>query len=172
MPKAYYAADHDACGVGFITQLGAKPSHEVVDRALTALQRLSHRGGLDADGRSGDGAGLLTALPDSFLRKRASEQGIALPKKYAVGMLFVVKPAELDLTRFEMALAENGLRCLGWRTPPIDPTIIGPRALSTLPQIQQCFLAPVRDNADLELQLFRFRKQFESRCPQVYFCSL
>jgi len=172
MPKAHYPADHDACGVGFITQLGAKPSHEVVERALTALQRLSHRGGLDADGRSGDGAGLLTALPDRFLRKRAGKQGIALPKNYAVGMLFVAPPAQLDVTLFEMMLAENGLRCLGWRTPPTNSAIVGPRAQSTLPHIQQCFLAPVRDNADLELQLFRFRKQFESRSPHVYFCSL
>jgi len=66
-----YSADHDACGVGFIAQLGSLGSHEVVERALTALARLAHRGGVDADGRSGDGAGLLTArLDEEFARLR------------------------------------------------------------------------------------------------------
>ena len=67
--------DHDACGVGFVTQLGGAGSHEVVERALEALKRLSHRGGVDADGRSGDGAGLLTTIPESFFRKNASPRG-------------------------------------------------------------------------------------------------
>src|SRR6476660_3435677 len=64
-----FSADHDACGVGFLAQLGGPASHELVERALTALSRLAHRGGVDAYGRSGDGAGLLTAIPDTFMRK-------------------------------------------------------------------------------------------------------
>src|SRR5882757_2775588 len=74
--------DHDACGTGFVVQRSGVASHEVVDRALTALQRLSHRGGVDADGASGDGAGLLAALPKAFFKAKAAEQGIDLPDQF------------------------------------------------------------------------------------------
>ncbi len=67
-----FSADHDACGVGFIAQLGGPASHGVVERGLEALARLAHRGGVDADGRSGDGAGLLVALPKAFFRRVGS----------------------------------------------------------------------------------------------------
>src|SRR2546422_7665894 len=83
------STDHDACGVGFIVQLGSFGSREVVERALTALSRLSHRGGVDADGCSGDGAGLLTAIPQKFIRDRAREAGIELPEIFGLGMAFL-----------------------------------------------------------------------------------
>src|ERR1051325_6687884 len=86
--------DHDACGVGFVAQLGARPSHETVERALEALRRLAHRGGMDADGYRGDGAGLLTAIPDGFMRRTAREQGINLPQEFAVGMVFLPRHAD------------------------------------------------------------------------------
>src|SRR5919205_3157253 len=89
-----YSADHDACGVGFIAQLGSLGSHEVVERALTALIRLEHRGGVDADGRSGDGAGLLTAIPEAFFRRHATEAGIDLPETVAIGMVFLPRGSE------------------------------------------------------------------------------
>src|SRR5215472_9697039 len=84
-----YADDHDACGVGFLAQLGGPGSHELVERALEALARLAHRGGVDADGRSGDGAGLLTAIPQGFIRQCAREEGIHLPKWFGLGMAFI-----------------------------------------------------------------------------------
>ena len=71
-----FSADHDACGVGFIAQLGGPASHAVVERGLGALARLAHRGGVDADGRSGDGAGLLVGLPKAFFRNTARAHGI------------------------------------------------------------------------------------------------
>src|ERR1700757_5504460 len=89
MPDSHYSPDHDACGVGFVTQLGGQPSHAIVERALTALLRLAHRGGVDADGRSGDGAGLLMAIPDAYMRKRACEEGIRLPGNFGLGMVFL-----------------------------------------------------------------------------------
>src|SRR5216684_6463194 len=81
--------DHDACGTGFIARLGAAPSYDIVQFALTALERLTHRGGVDADGASGDGAGLLTSLPKPFFRARAAEQGIELPEIFGVGFAFL-----------------------------------------------------------------------------------
>src|ERR1700732_2406958 len=77
--------DHDACGTGFVAQLGSPPSHDIIQYALNALERLTHRGGVDADGASGDGAGALTSLPIPFFRARAQEEGIELPEMFAVG---------------------------------------------------------------------------------------
>ena len=82
-------ADHDACGVGFIAQLGSQGNRDVVERALIALARLSHRGGVDADGLSGDGAGLLIPIPKDFIRERARDLNIELPKNFGVGMVFI-----------------------------------------------------------------------------------
>src|SRR5215475_10174508 len=129
MPKSHYSPDHDACGVGFVTQLGGHPSHELVDRALTALLRLAHRGGVDADGRSGDGAGLLMAIPDRFMRAAARDSRIHLPEQFGMGMVFL--PPEEAPTAQEtiQALAQqSALKFLGWRAVPTDSTITGPRA--------------------------------------------
>ena len=71
MNPSHITTDHDACGVGLVAQMGGAASREIVERALEALIRLAHRGGVDADGRSGDGAGLLTGIPDKFIRKSA-----------------------------------------------------------------------------------------------------
>src|SRR5882757_6637986 len=84
-----FSADHDACGVGFMAQLGGPASHALVERGLGALVRLAHRGGVDADGRSGDGAGLLIGLPKTFFRKAARTDGISLPDEFGVGMVFL-----------------------------------------------------------------------------------
>src|SRR5213082_3793819 len=81
--------DHDACGTGFIARLGGAPSYEIVQIALSALERLTHRGGVDADGASGDGAGLLTSLPQKFFRERTRELAIGLPEHFGVGCAFL-----------------------------------------------------------------------------------
>jgi glutamate synthase (ferredoxin) len=166
--------DHDACGIGFIAQLGSSGSREVVERALTALERLAHRGGVDADGTSGDGAGLLTLIPEKFIRARAHQAGIELPEKFAVGMAFLPRGrASLARASIEATAAKGGFRCLGWRTVPTDPSMVGPRALDTLPVIQQCFFAPARPAGDLEPLLFLLRKRAETAAPAgTYFCSL
>ena len=181
MPNSHYSPDHDACGVGFVTQLGGKPSHELVDRALTALLRLAHRGGVDADGRSGDGAGLLMALPEQFMRARAAEEGIHLPEEFGLGMVFLPAYGEgLSKQIIEGAAELHGLRFLGWRVVPTNPAIVGPRAFETLPLIRQCFFGMSAEgqslagqHQDLESRLFRLRKHVESQAPRgTYFCSL
>ena len=174
MAHQRYSSDHDACGVGFVTQLGGSPSHEIVERALTALLRLAHRGGVDADGRSGDGAGLLMAIPDAFMRKCACAEGIRLPGNFGLGMVFLPSGQERAAQQgIEDCARQNGLRCAGWRVPPTDPTITGPRARATLPVIRQCFFDVARGSVDLESSLFRLRKQVEAEAPRgTYFCSL
>src|SRR5437016_7451218 len=111
--------DHDACGTGFVVQLAQPASHEVVDRALVALQRLSHRGGVDADGSSGDGAGLLTAIPQKFMRRAAEGLGISLPREFALGMIFLA-PDEEGRLRCEIEELASAmlLKFLGWRKVP------------------------------------------------------
>ena len=168
-----YSDDHDACGVGFVAQLGSFGAHEVVERALTALTRLAHRGGVDADGRSGDGAGLLTAIPTTFLRQSAQKLGIQLPKVFGVGMAFVARESESQAqTAVESMASKVGLECRGWREVPTDSSILGPRSLDSLPLVRQCFFVPQQAGADLETLLFRFRKQLEVSTPSIYFCSL
>ncbi len=166
--------DHDACGVGFIAQLGSSGSRDVVERALTALERLCHRGGVDADGLSGDGAGILTPIPKAFIRKRAREINIELPESFGLGMAFI-PPSQESAARasVESSAAELGLRCLGWREVPTYPSLLGPCALATLPLIRQCFFVAEDSAADLERQLFLMRKRVESGATSgIYFCSL
>src|SRR5256885_13808654 len=112
--------DHDACGTGFIARLGGTPSYDIIQFALTALERLTHRGGVDADGASGDGAGLLTSLPQTFFRARAQEQGIDLPEMFAVGFAFL-PPSAVDEARsaVEVAAAPERLSATARRPGPV-----------------------------------------------------
>src|SRR6201995_4395315 len=108
--------DHDACGTGFIAQLTSPPSHDIVPYALPALERLTHRGGVDADGASGDGAGLLPSIPQSFFRARAAEQSIDLPEPFGLGFAFFPPGPSDDARRAIDAAADTErLRVLGWR---------------------------------------------------------
>jgi glutamate synthase (ferredoxin) len=173
-----FAKDHDACGVGFIAQLGEPASNALVQRGLCALDRLAHRGGVDADGRSGDGAGLLVELPNSFFRKAAGAQGIALPEEFGVGMVFLQRGQEnRTLDAIRSSVGKFDLSFLGWRTVPTDPSILGPRSCDSLPLVRQCFIAPSGgalglEHFDFELQLFRLRQELETVLDSGYYCSL
>src|SRR6266849_7741287 len=122
--------DHDACGTGFVALLGRPPSHEIVRLALTALDRLTHRGGVDSDGASGDSAGLLTSLPQDFFRARAQEQGIELPATFGLGFAFLPAAVAADArAAVEFAADTERLRVLGWRRVPTETNSLGCRAL-------------------------------------------
>jgi glutamate synthase (ferredoxin) len=166
--------DHDACGVGFIAQIGSAGTRDVVERALTALARLSHRGGVDCDGLSGDGAGLLTPIPKDFIRRRLSEAGVELPEEFGMGMVFMPRGSVSESrVAIESAASATELRCLGWRDVPTNESLLGPGAVATLPAIQQCFFASEDPLADLERQLFLMRKRLECADDTgIYFCSL
>ena len=169
--------DHDACGTGFVARLGVPANHEIVDIALAALERLTHRGGVDADGASGDGAGLLTSIPEAFFRARAQEQGIDLPETFGLGFAFFPVSAKTDArAAVESAAATERLRILGWRRVPVNTNSLGSRALETMPEIWQFFVAPFhasRGNARFEWRLALLRKRAESLLPEsCYICSL
>jgi len=178
-----FSADYDACGVGFIAQLGGPASHSVVERGIGALARLAHRGGVDADGRSGDGAGLLVGLPKDFFRRAARADGIRLPDEFAVGMVFLQRSEEAaGLAAIQSAVEKFDLTFLGWRTVPTDPSILGPRSSDSLPLVRQCFIAPRSkssyqtssgfDSSAFELELFRLRQELETIPASGYYCSL
>jgi glutamate synthase domain-containing protein 2/glutamate synthase domain-containing protein 1/glutamate synthase domain-containing protein 3 len=169
--------DHDACGTGFIARLGGAPNHDIIDHALTALERLTHRGGVDADGASGDGAGLLTSIPDAFFRARAQEQGLALPESFGLGFAFFPSASAADARGAVEAAADvERLRVLGWRRVPVNTNSLGRLALETMPEIWQFFVEPFhpsRGPARFEWRLSLLRKRAESLLPpRCYICSL
>jgi len=160
-----------------VAQLGSPPSHDIVQYALTALERLTHRGGVDADGASGDGAGLLTSIPESFFRARAGEQGIELPETFGLGFAFFPASASVEARAAVEAAAETErLRILGWRRVPVATASLGRMALETMPETWQFYVAPfhaTRGPARFEFRLALLRKRAESLLPsRCYICSL
>ncbi len=164
--------EHDACGVGMVADLNNRPSHRIVEQGLTVLRRLTHRGAAGWDPETGDGAGILVALPDAFFRARVPN----LPPRgsYGVGMLFGGEGREAEL---ETLLGEEGLTVLAWREVPTHPEAIGRSARATCPRIRQIFVAEVGGSADepeaFERRLFIARRQLEKRLGEgLYVCSL
>src|SRR3984957_19636629 len=169
--------DHDACGTGFVARLGGSANYDIIQYALTALERLTHRGGVDADGASGDGAGLLTSLPQGFFRARAKEQGIELPQNFGLGFAFLAAHAVSDArSAIEHAAESERCRVLGWRRVPVDVNSLGRRALETMPEIWQFFVEPINRAklpARFERRLAVMRKRAEITMPaRCYICSL
>jgi glutamate synthase (ferredoxin) len=173
-PALNASLDHDACGVGFVAQLGGEATRDVVERSLVALDRLSHRGGVDSDGLSGDGAGLLLPIPRVFFRAQSLQLGFSLPENCGLGMAFLPPGHETEARGAIESLAQlTGLRCLGWRDVPVNPTILGSLAASTKPSIRQCFFGSPDAADDIERQLFFLRKRVEAEgLAGTYFCSL
>jgi glutamate synthase (NADPH/NADH) large chain len=173
--------DHDACGTGFVARLGGPPTHEILQIALQALERLSHRGGVDADGASGDGAGILSNLPVAFLRTRAAEQQIPLGELFGVGMLFVPHTRIPDAQHaIGEAIGRSKLRLAGWRKVPVNPNALGQRAFETMPEIWQFFIEPVPAKtiqpdaaSKFERSLTLLRRRAEGLLPErCYIASL
>ena len=133
----------DSCGFGLIANLDDLPSHWVVKTAIEALARLTHRGAVAADGKTGDGCGLLIKFPESFLRSIGEEQGFTLARRFAAGTVFLsqdeAKAAAARRT-IEKALVGQGLEVAGWRDVPVDPSVCGEQALATMPKFEQVFV--------------------------------
>jgi glutamate synthase (NADPH/NADH) large chain len=126
------ANEHDACGVAMVATLNKIATHEIVDKALTALRNLEHRGASGAEPDSGDGAGILIRVPDAFYRA-VVDFDLPAEGSYATGIAFVAQGAEV---RSEIAkiVAEEGLVLLGWRDLPVNSTSLGKTALSVMPK--------------------------------------
>ena len=174
------AYEHDACGVGMVADLHGRPDHDIVDRGLTVLERLAHRGASGAEVETGDGAGILVQVPHRFLAAAAEEAGFSLPDAggYAVGLAFLPTDPDDALkarTVVEQTAAEEGLSVLGWRTVPTEPEGLGKTALGAMPLIEQVFVAPAAPGVDtmaLERRAFVLRKRAEHAVDGLYFPSL
>ena len=170
--------ERDNCGFGLIAHIEGEPSHKVVRTAIHALARMQHRGAILADGKTGDGCGLLLQKPDRFYRLVAEEHGWRLAKNYAVGMMFLNQ--DQDLARAARRIVEEErqnetLSVLGWREVPTNPDVLGEIALSSLPRIEQIFVnAPAGwSPRDMERRLFMARRRIEKRIQdkEFYVCS-
>ena len=170
------AYEHDACGVAFVATLRGEPGHDIVEHALTALRNLDHRGAVGAEVDTGDGAGILTQIPDEFLRAVVD---FPLPPRggYAVGMAFLSDDDADEVetrTQVERLAAEEGLAVLGWRDVPFTPGLVGATARACQPRFRQLFLASAHGRVvgtALERMTFALRKRVE-REAGVYFPSL
>ncbi len=174
------AAFHrDSCGFGLIANLDDIPSHWVVQTAIAALARLTHRGAVAPDGKTGDGCGLLIKFPRDFLRAVGEEEGFQISERFAAGCVFLSQDEALASSARSVindCIAEIGLEVAGWRTVPIDASACGEHALETLPRIEQVFV-----NAPDELprgpfnrRLFLARRRAENRLvdTETYVASL
>ena len=170
--------EKDNCGFGLIAHIEGQPSHKVVRTAIHGLARMQHRGAILSDGKTGDGCGLLMQKPDRFFRLVAEDAGWRLAANYAVGMLFLSQDeteAQASRKIVEEELAEETLYVLGWREVPIDKSVLGEIALSSLPRIEQVFVnAPAGwTKIDLERRLYMVRRRIEKRVQDdtFYVCS-
>ena len=147
------AFEHDSCGFGLICQMDGVASHELVQSAISALSRLTHRGAVAADGKSGDGCGLLMSMPRSFFRSVAEGEGIKLAEHFAVGMVFLSRDpeqADMERQRLQAELEKEALQVAGWRTVPVDTVALGDSARASLPCIEQVFVN-IPDATDAKL---------------------
>jgi glutamate synthase (NADPH/NADH) large chain len=168
--------EHDACGVGFVADLSGRRTHDTVAQALTVLRNLDHRGAKGSDPETGDGAGILTQLPDAFFRAAC---GFSLPAAgfYAAGMAFLPTgdtAAAAAMATVERIAAAEGLAVLGWREVPHDPAFCGRGSLEVLPRLAQLFVAaPAAAESGLALdrRAFCLRKRTEHEAG-LYFASL
>ena len=158
--------EKDSCGFGLIANIDDKPSHWLVSTAITALERLAHRGAVGADGTSGDGCGILFKIPEFFFRSIANQEKLNIAKNFAIGMFFLntdSKKREASVKIIEKVVAEHGFSLAGWRDVPTDKNICGEDALKTLPDIAQAFINPPEklDPKDIESRLFVIRRKIE-----------
>ncbi|HQM36210.1 MAG TPA: glutamate synthase large subunit [Candidatus Marinimicrobia bacterium] len=165
--------EHDSCGVGFVARLDGVATHQIIQDSITVLANLEHRGALGGDRSTGDGAGIMTQIPDLFIRQEVANEGIALPSfgDYAVGMVFLPKNQTLaNKCRqvFEKAVSSEGCELLGWRAVPIDKKLLGEQASKTVPAIAQVFINRGRVKAAaFERKLYVIRRLVEKEVASM-----
>ncbi len=172
--------EHDNCGIGAVVQMKGIKSHSTVDQALHIVEHLEHRAGKDAEGKTGDGVGILLQIPHKFFSKVCKEQGILLGEErdYGVGMFFF--PQE-ELKRgqarkmFEIIVEKEGLELLGWRKVPVLPEVLGHKARECMPYIMQAFIRRPEGTArglEFDRKLYIVRRIFEQSNDNTYVVSL
>ncbi len=172
--------EHDNCGIGAVVDMKGRKSHQTLDDALQIVEHLEHRAGKDAEGKTGDGVGILLQVSHKFFAKAAAEAGIALgmEREYGIGMFFFPReePRRNQAKKlFEIICKKEGLPFLGWRQVPTCPEVLGQKARDCMPSIWQGFVGkPPRMNKgiDFDRRLYVARRVFEQSNQESYVCSL
>ena len=156
------ANEHDACGIGFVAHIKGAKSHDIVQRGLTVLLNMDHRGATSSDNKTGDGAGILIQMPHEFFLS----QGIDVPEpgKYGAGLVFlpvVEEEAAYCVEVLNRYIEAEGLKLITWRKVPVDGSVIGEIARSTEPLIRQVLVKGNYEQDVLERKLYQARKQAE-----------
>ena len=172
--------EHDNCGIGAVIQIDGKKNHQLVADALSIVENLEHRAGKDAEGKTGDGVGILTQIPHKFFVRKMKEQGVTLPAErgYGVGMFFFPQN-DLETRQakkmFETITEKERLKILGWRKVDIKPEVLGSKARSCMPVIMQVFIerpAGFETDLDFDRKLYVIRREFEQSNVNTYVPSL
>lgn len=174
------AFEHDSCGIGAVVNIKGRKSHGVVTDALSIVENLEHRAGKDAEGRTGDGVGILTQIPHCFFKRVCRENGIRIgnEREYGVGMFFFPQDEwEQSKARklFEIIVEKEGMEFAGWRRVPVAQELPGHRAAECMPSIWQGFVRKpenVDSGLDFDRRLYIIRRVFEKSGKSSYVCSL
>ncbi len=178
------AMEHDACGVGLVAAIDGKPRREVVEAGISALKSVWHRGAVDADGKTGDGAGIHVQIPQDFFKEHVRRTGHeVLPRRLAIGMVFLPRTDQWDQERcrtiVESEILGFGYYIYGWRQVPVDVSVTGEMANATRPEIEQIMIANTRGVSDLQFEtdLYVIRRRIENavlaeHIKDFYICSL
>ena len=172
--------EHDNCGIGAVVNIDGHASRQIVDNALSIVEKLEHRAGKDATGETGDGVGILLQISHEFFKKVAQLEGISLSdeRDYGIGMFFFPSDNFLRaqaMKMIEFLSSKEGLKFLGWRKVPVNPQVLGKRAKDCMPVIMQCFIEKPEDcekGLDFDRKLYVLRRQFEQTQFQTYVVSL
>ena len=172
--------EHDNCGIGAVVNIKGLKSHETVANALKIVENLEHRAGKDAEGKTGDGVGILLQISHKFFKKAVKPLGIELgeEREYGIGMFFFPQD-ELKRNQskkmFEIIVEKEGLEFLGWREVPTYPNVLGKKAIDCMPYIMQAFVKKPEDvnkGIDFDRKLYVARRVFEQTCENTYVVSL
>ena len=172
--------EHDNCGIGACVNIKGHKSRATVENALKIVENLEHRAGKDAEGKTGDGVGILTQIPHKFMVRAAAALGIQLggEREYGVGAFFFPQD-ELQRNQakkmFEIIAEKEGLQFLGWRTVPTNPSVLGHKAVECMPCIMQAFVAKpagVAKGLEFDRKLYILRRTFEQSTDVTYVVSL
>ncbi len=172
--------EHDNCGIGAVVNIKGIKTHETVENALKIVENLEHRAGKDAEGKTGDGVGILLQVSHKFFSGVAKELGIKIggEREYGVGMFFFPQnelKRQQNMKMFEVIAKKEGLEFLGWRKVPTAPEVLGSKALECMPYIMQAFIKKPEDvekGLDFDRKLYVARKVFEQSGDDTYVCSL
>ena len=172
--------EHDNCGIGAVANIKGIKTHKTVDQALHIVENLEHRAGKDAEGKTGDGVGIMLQISHRFFKKAAAQAGITLgnEREYGIGIFFFPQDElarKQAMKMFEIIVKKEGLTFLGWRKVPTAPEVLGKKAVDVMPYIAQGFVAKpdnVKKGLDFDRKLYVVRRVFEQSNEDTYVVSL